>query len=277
MADLVPRSIDRAALERIIMRAAELQTAGKDIGDNLSWEEVRQLGKEVGIPDRFLQQALLEEQNRTPAAAASGLTNRLVGPADVTAERVVRGTTGAIERTLLGWIEEQELLTVQRHQPGRIDWEPLPGLQVAFKRSSAAFGGGRKPFMLAKAGLVTAIVTELEADYCHVLMRANLGKERNGHLAGGTVLLGGGAIGTGVMVSTGVMLVLTPIPIIAGAALAALIWGTYRPTAERTRLGLERTLDHLERGNVKPGHQLPERAPSLLKQVTDELRKALGS
>jgi hypothetical protein len=142
MADLVPQSIDRAALERIIMRAAELQTGDRDIGDNLSWEEVRQLGKEVGIPDRFLQQALLEEQNRTPAAVASGLTNRLVGPSSVTAERVVHGTTNVIERTLLGWIEEQELLTVQRHQPGRIDWEPLPGLQVAFKRSSAAFGGG---------------------------------------------------------------------------------------------------------------------------------------
>lgn len=259
------------------MRAAELQTADRDIGDNLSWEEVRQLGKDVGIPDGFLQQALLEEQNRTPAATASGLANRLVGPAQVTAERVTQGTTEAIEESLLRWIDDQELFTVQRHQPGRIDWEPLPGLQVAFKRSSAAFGGGRKPFMLAKAGLVTAIVTELEDGYCHVLMRANLGKERNGHLGGGTVLLGGGAIGTGVLASTGVMLVLVPIPIIAGAALAALVWGTYRPHAERTRLGLERALDHLERGTIKPGHQLPERSPSLLKQVTDELRKALGS
>ena len=259
------------------MRAAELQTADRDIGDNLSWEEVRQLGKDVGIPDRFLQRALLEEQNRTPAAAASGLANRLVGPATVTAERVTQGTIGAIEQSLLRWIDDQELFTVQRHQPGRIDWEPLPGLQVAFKRSSAAFGGGRKPFMLAKAGLVTAIITELEDGYCHVLMRANLSKERNGHLGGGSVLLGGGAIGTGVMVSTGVMLVLVPIPIIAGAALATLVWGTYRPRAERTRLGLERALDHLERGIVKPGRQLPEQAPSLLKQMTDELRKALGS
>jgi len=277
MADLVPRSIDRAALERIIMRAAELQTADRDIGDNLSWDEVRDLGKDVGIPERFMQQALLEEQNRTPATTVSGLSNRLVGPATVTAERVVQGTTRAIEQTLLGWIEEQELLTVQRHQPGRIDWEPLPGLQVAFKRSSAAFGGGRKPFMLAKAGLVTAIVTELEAGYCHVQIRANLGKERNEHLGAGSMFLGGGAVGTGVMISSGAMLVLTPIPIIAGAALATLIWRTYRPHAERTRLGLERALDHLERGTVKPGHQVPERSPSLLKLAAEEIRKALGS
>ncbi len=277
MTDLVPRSIDRAALERIIMRAAELQTADADIGDNLSWDEVRQLGKDVGIPERFLQQALLEEQNRTPAAAVSGFSNRLVGPATVTAERVVQGTAGALERSLLAWIEEQELLGIQRHQPGRIDWEPLPGLQIAFKRSSAAFGGGRKPFMLAKAGLVTAIVTELEVGYCHVRMQANIGKVRNAHLGEGAVALGGGVIGTGVLVSTGVMLVLIPIPIIAGAALATLLWRTYRPHAERARLGLERALDHLERGTVKPGHELPDRVPSLLKLATEEIRKALGS
>ena len=277
MADLVPRSIDRAALERIIMRAAELQTADADIGDNLSWDEVRQLGKDVGIPERFLQQALLEEQNRTPAAAVSGFSNRLVGPATVTAERVVQGTTGALERNLLTWIEEQELLTIQRHQPGRIDWEPLPGLQIAFKRSSAALGGARKPFMLAKAGLVTAIVTELEVGYCHVRMQANMGKVRNAHLGEGAVALGGGVIGTGVLVSTGVMLVLIPIPIIAGAALATLLWRTYRPHAERARLGLERALDHLERGTVKPGHELPDRVPSLLKLATEEIRKVLGS
>ena len=277
MADLVPRAVDRAALERIIMRAAELQTADADIGDNLSWDEVRQLGKDVGIPERFLQQALLEEQNRTPAAAVSGFSNRLVGPATVAAERVVQGTAGALERSLLAWIEEQELLAIQRHQPGRIDWEPLPGLQIAFKRSSAAFGGARKPFMLAKAGLVTAIVTELEVGYCHVRMQANMGKVRNAHLGEGAVALGGGVIGTGVLVSTGVMLVLIPIPIIAGAALATLLWRTYRPHAERARLGLERALDHLERGTVKPGHELPDRAPSLLKLATEEIRKALGS
>ncbi len=277
MADLVPRSIDRAALERIIMRAAELQTADRDIGDNLSWDEVRQLGKDVGIPERFLQQALLEEQNRTPAATVSGFSNRLVGPATVTAERVVQGTTGALERNLLAWIEEQELLTIQRHQPGRIDWEPLPGLQIAFKRSSAALGGARKPFMLAKAGLVTAIVTELEVGYCHIRMQANVGKVRNAHLGEGAVALGGGVIGTGVLVSTGVMLVLIPIPIIAGAALATLLWRTYCPHAERARLGLERALDHLERGTVKPGHELTDRVPSLLKLATEEIRKALGS
>jgi len=277
MTDVVPRSVDRAALERIIMRAAELQTAEREVGDHLSWEEVRQLGEEVGIPDRFLQQALLEEQNRTPVAAATGLVERAVGPAAVVVERVVTGRPEAIQATLLQWIETEELLAIQRQQPGRIDWEPLPGLQIAFKRSSAALGGARRPFMLSKAKLVTAITTELEPGYCQVRLRANLRGERNEHLGAGAAFLGGGAIGTGVLISTGALLVLMPIPLIAGAGIAALFWRGYRPTFERTRLGLERALDHLERGTVKPGHELPSKSTSLLQMVTDEVRKALGS
>lgn len=277
MSDLVPRSIDRAALERIIMRAAELQTADRDVGDKLSWDEVRQLGRDVGIPERFLQQALLEEQTRTPVAAVSGLPARLVGPSEVVAERVVQGTPEVLQQNLLGWIEEQELLAVQRQQPGRIDWEPLPGLQVAFKRSSAAFGGGRKPFMLSRAEQVTAITTDLEPGYCHVQMKARLNKDRNGRLAGGAVLLAGGVIGTGVLASAGALLVLMPVPLIAGGALAAVAWGTFRPHAARTRLGLERALDHLERGSVKPSHQLESGAPSLIQMVSEEIRKALKS
>jgi hypothetical protein len=64
MADGTPARIDRAALERIIQRAAELQTSTRDIGESLTQEEVLALGKEVGIPDRYLQQALLEERTR---------------------------------------------------------------------------------------------------------------------------------------------------------------------------------------------------------------------
>ncbi len=259
------------------MRAAELQTAEREVGDDLTWDEVRQLGKEVGIPGRFLQQALLEEQNRSPEVIASGVVERVVGTATAEAERVIRGERAGIERTMMKWVEDEELLAIQRQRPGRIDWEPLPGLQVAFKRSSAALGGGRKPFMLAKAKQVTAIITELEPGYCHVRLQADLKTPRNEHLGFGALFLGGGAVGTAVLASTGALLVLMPIPVIAGAALASVIWRSYRPTLARTRLGLERALDHLERGTVKPGHELPSGQASLLQVVTNEVRKALGS
>ena len=50
MGEVSPGQIDRAALERIIQRAAELQTAEREISDTLTSDELLALGREVGIP-----------------------------------------------------------------------------------------------------------------------------------------------------------------------------------------------------------------------------------
>ncbi|HZI74519.1 MAG TPA: hypothetical protein VFD73_10990, partial [Gemmatimonadales bacterium] len=59
-----PARIDRTALERIIRRAAELQSAEREAGETLSSDELIAVGREVGIPARHLQQAILEERTR---------------------------------------------------------------------------------------------------------------------------------------------------------------------------------------------------------------------
>src|SRR5919206_1562160 len=109
MGEGTPARIDRAALERIIQRAAELQTSEREIGEELTAEQVMALGREVGIPGRYLQQALLEERTRIVAPPPSGMWDRLAGPGTVAAHRVVRGEPAALERLLLRWMEQEEL------------------------------------------------------------------------------------------------------------------------------------------------------------------------
>src|SRR5687767_7207198 len=151
MSEGTPARIDRAALERIIQRAAELQTAEREIGDSLTSDELLALGREVGIPGRYLQQALLEERTRLGMVGAAGLFERVAGPGQITAQRVVAGDPHTIERDLLQWFERNELLCVQRQQTGRITWEPIGGIQAAIRRSTAALGSGKRPFMLSRA------------------------------------------------------------------------------------------------------------------------------
>jgi hypothetical protein len=276
MADLVPvRKIDRDALERIIQRAAELQTSEREIGENLTPTEVLALGKEVGIPDRYLQQAMLEEQTRRPAAPTSGLWNRLAGPLVVTAERVVRGSIEDLEAALSRWMEQNELLTVQRHQRGWITWEPVGGFQAAIRRSSAALGGGKRPFMLSKASIVSATVTPLEEGYCLVGLEASLRRERGSHIAAGSVFSAAGIAGTAILAALGAIWAVAPLPLLAGLAIGYGVFRGYRPIAERTKLGLERVLDHLERGEVKPAHRLPEGGNRVWEVLAHEVRKAL--
>ena len=274
MSSNLPSRIDRTAIERIIQRATELQTGERDIADGLSPEEVISLGKEVGIPERYLQQAMLEERSRAISPAPSGWLDRAVGPGTVRAERVVRGNSEEVEQRLLRYMEDHELLTLQRQQPGRITWEPLGGVQGALRRSSAMFQGNR-PFMLSKASLVSATVMALEPGFCHVSIAAELRKSRGG-LIGGAAALGAIGLAGGVVLfvmSPYIWLALAPLPFCLGGG-----WGIlrqYRPGVERVQLGLERALDHLERGEAKPSHALPPRAGGVVGAILEEVRKAI--
>jgi len=276
MSDLVPaRQIDREALERIIQRATELQTGEREIASDLTPTEVLALGREVGIPERYLQQAILEEQTRRPVPAAAGLWNRLAGPQTVAAERVVRGEIEGLEAVLVRWMEHNELLTVQRQQRGWITWEPVTGFQAAIRRSSAALGGGKRPFMLSRATVVSATVTPLEEGYCLVSLEASLRRERGTRVAFGSILSTTGLAGTLILGALGAVWAVTPLPLVVGLAASYGAFRSYRPIAERTKLGLERVLDQLERGEVKPAHRVPEGGHRVWEVLAHEVRKAL--
>jgi hypothetical protein len=267
--------IDRAALERIIQRAAELQTADRDIAEHLTPDEVLALGREVGIPNRYLRQAMLEEQTRLPDQEGTGLWDRLAGPAVVDTYRVVRGDPGVVERSLLRYMEQHELLVVQRQQPGRISWEPLGGIPAAIRRSTAALGSGSRPFMLSKVDLVSATFTPLESDYCHVALQASVRQMRSTYLGGGAAAATVGVAATTALVVLSAFLpvAILPIPLGLGAGYAAV--RRFRPVAARALLGLERALDNLEGGTVRATHRLADRAPGILDLLANEVRRAL--
>jgi len=267
--------IDRAALERIIQRAAELQTAERDTGDSLTSDELIALGREVGIPGRYLQQALLEERTRLVSLGSAGLFERVTGPGQISAQRVVRGDPDTVEAALLQWMEHNELLCVQRQQAGRITWEPLGGMQAAFRRSTAAIGRGKRPFMLSRAATVSATVVPLEPGYAHVSLIADTRKVRGEYVGAGAALAGLGMAGTATMVALGALLpvALLPLPVALGVGYGVL--RRYGPAVARIQLGLERALDYLEQGAGGARHQLPDRQSGILSLLADELRKAL--
>jgi len=270
----LPSKFDRGQLDRILQRAAELQAGERDPGEELSKDELVQLGRDVGIPAKHLEQAMLEEQTRLPAQRLDGFWDHAAGPALVSAMRVVRGELATVERILTDYMEEHELLAVVRQGTGRLIWEPLRGFNAAMKRSKAVLGGGNKPFMLARAMGLTATLTSLEAGYVHIALEADL-KEARGQFIGGAAAL------TSLGVATAFVVGALGAPILAMATIPmglGLGWGVLRrfaPVQQRTQLGLERALDHVERGEVKPQHQLGTGA-SIVGAVLDEVRKAIA-
>src|SRR5258706_14140361 len=126
--------ISREALERIIKRAAELQAGERDIGEGLTSNEVLSLGKDVGIPDRYLRQAMLEEQTRITPEVATGTWAWLTGPRSIIAHLVVPGDRAAVQRALSRWMTEEVLLHPKRYYPDGTPWMPKAGALASVQR-----------------------------------------------------------------------------------------------------------------------------------------------
>jgi len=265
--------ISREALERIIQRAAELQAAERDIGEGLTKDELLTLGQDVGIPTRYLQQALLEEQTRTVVEEGHGTLPWLAGPLRLSAARVVPGERAALLKALGGWMEDEELLQVKRRYADRTSWEPKVG---AFASIQRALGSKGKTYALARAAEVAGQVTQLEPGFCHVQLVANVQNLRKARLAGAGALaaLAAAAVALGAAVP---IALISPILFVKGAALgvtALFVARRHRPQNERVQVGLEQVLDRLERGEIRPEHALPGQKASAFVRIAEELRKA---
>lgn len=275
MADNLPsRRIDRAALEKIIQRATELQAGELDTGESMTEAELLKLGADVGIDGRYLRQALYEQGSG--ASPEQGFLVRWFGPNRVGAGRVVSGTRADVEAAIAHWMVEGEALTVKRRLPDRTVWERQKGFMAEMKRG---FGVGGKNYHLARALDITVMVTQLEQGFCHVELTADVSKKR-------AEAIGGSAAGAGALVVTGGAMfaflstaVIFPfalvafVPLAAAAAAPVLTGRATRQKSSHMQLALEQVLDRLEAGEIKPRHADP--APSPLFNVAEEIRKAI--
>jgi len=57
--------LDRSSLERVLARAAELQSTSGDTVEEFTEEQLLELGREVGLSPQNLRQALAEERTRS--------------------------------------------------------------------------------------------------------------------------------------------------------------------------------------------------------------------
>ena len=261
--------IGREALERIIRRAAELQAGERDIGEGLKREDVLALGKDVGIPVRYLEQALAEERTR-PGLPESPWLARLAGPAVLRSARVIPGERVGVERTLANRFDGDELLQIKRRFPDRTTWEPRAG---AFASLQRALGAGGKRFALARAAEIATSVTALETGLTHVQLVADVRNLRRQRVRAATA-----AVVTGVLVAValpalGVVAPWPLLPVVAGAGAALAARRSYLAESERVHVSLEQTLDHLERGSPVAS-SLPARVGTL-GRIADELRRTL--
>jgi len=262
--------IDRKALERIVRRAAELQAGSQEIGDGLTSQEVLALGKDVGIPEGYLRQAMLEEQTRTAPEDSAGTWAWLTGPRAVAAHRVVPGDRATVERTLSRWMTDEELLQPKRQYVDRTTWEPKAGAFASIQRALS----GRRRYSLAGAAEISSQVVQLEPGFCVVRLEADVSQQRRNRISGATVMatIGWGLTGATALIAPPLALaqILMLVPGLGLTMGGAMVTRTHRAANERIKIGLEQALDRLERGEIRasPGQ------PALpFARIAEEVRK----
>ncbi len=269
--ELVPRKISREQLERIIQRAAELQAGEMDTGEGITEDDVLKLGSEVGIPGRFLRQAMYEEA-AGGAALEHGFAARWVGPRMLLAHRVVPGDKAALEQAIGEFMTEEEAMAPKRRLPDRTVWERQKGLFAEMKRGLALDG---KDYHLARASDVSVQLNALEDGYCHAELAADVGNLRSQAVGGMWTLVGLGAVGTLVLALVPGLTLLAAVPVVGGFALAGLVARSHRQKAQRMQVALEQVLDRLERGEIRPKPQLAGPRASAFMRIASEIKKSV--
>jgi hypothetical protein len=248
-------------LERVIRRAAELQTSREALPDRLEADEVMRIGAEVGLQEPHLRRALLELRAEAlvpvPPAGRS-LVGRLWGDAHVQASRVVPGDPVAVQEALEDYLESAESLRQVRSRAGLSIWEPASDLVSQLRRGLNLSGHG---FAMAKARRIEVAVQSIEPGRSLVNISADLRNKRAEHITGWYA--GAGSIAAGMtaalVLAAGFPLAVV-LPLVGGVALGGstlLVKRTVRSERERLELGIEGLLDRLERGGriqpTRPG------------------------
>ena len=244
--------LDRASLERVLARAAELQGTAADTesSEQFTEEQLIELGKEVGLSPQNLRQALAEERTRSAAPEDErGLAASMFGPGRITAARTVPGKASEVLEAIDIWMQRQETLIVKRHHPDRIVWEPSREFGVAIKR---AFKPGGRDFALANAFEVAATVIAIDDVRSHVVLEGDFRSRRTRvsmQVAGGVGL---GGVLSGALMFTALPVIVAAAPVVAISALGVLGGRQLQArVVTRAQLALEQLLDRLERGELK--------------------------
>lgn len=277
-----PPALDRAATERVLARAAELQVARAGVDDGLREEDLLAAAREAGLSPDHVRLALAEERLRAAAGRApeGGFAAWAAGPGHVGAERVVAGTTAAALDALGAWLEREECMRLARRVGEQAAWEPRRDVLGNLARGLR--GGGSRA--LRRAALVSAVALPAGEGRVLVRVEADLTGARRQRLAAGAVAAGGGVAAGGSIVGLGVvahalLAVAAPvavIPVLAGGAAAWALTRGQREAVARTRAALERLLDAVEtRLAAGPPPAASRAAGGALLEVLDGVRRAL--
>lgn len=252
-------AIDRAALERVLARAAELQATTADDGspsDGLTEQQLLEVGGEVGLSPVHLRLALAEERTRNAVPSERGLVAQMAGAGVASAQRMVRGTPSDVLAALNQTMQRDESLIVKRRYADRVTWEPRRDFWAALRRLSVSSG---RAYDLLRVSEVAATAVAVDEARTLVRLDADVSGTRGRRLQGGIAVATAGTVAGGVVFGLAMLiqpvliaaLAVGAVPAVAGLAGGVAVARTHRQILQRAQLALEQVLDRLEHNELR--------------------------
>ena len=227
--------LDRSSLERVLARAAELQSGAGETGEEFTEEQLLELGSEVGLSAQNLRQALAEERTRSISPDEEhGVIASVFGPSRVRAARTVPGKAADVLASVDAWMQRQELLIVKRHHADRIVWEPRRDFLVGLKR---AFKVGGRDYALSHAFEVSATVMAVDESRSQVGLDADFrtNRSRAAQQTAVSSLVGAGATASLFVMGVTAAVAAAPVLIVRNCRSASLSGATHNQSPARAR------------------------------------------
>jgi hypothetical protein len=261
------RTLNRAALERVLARAMELHVRGDEAADaraeELSEARVLEIAREVGIAPEAVRQAIAEERAREPLSLVRRESDAMLSDPAVSAGRVVPGAPGELLGRLEALLAREESLGVIRRYPDRLVLEPKRGVFDQLARSMD-FGG--KGYYLSRASEVVVSVGGVDARRTHVALAADLSSARGRQMVMTLVFILLGALAG---LPAAVLTLYPWLGVVPPVVLGWVGWrwarSSWRALRRQVLVSMERLLDKLE---------YPDK-PSTAQQLLDGLARSL--
>lgn len=248
------RRLDREAAERVLRRAVELGDQPEDAGADYDLEVLVAAAHDLGVPSSAVHRAAAEEQAGL-LEGAPGSLDRLVGPAAISAARVVPFPAPRAMELVDDWLRRPWAFKRVRATETVGEYRRRNDVVAGMQRSARSLTGRENA---DKVKAVRVVTQQLGPSEAIVALVVDLRASRTFAEVGGSFVAGSGALLSSVSALAWAPWAWLGIPASAAAGAGVLV--TRRAWTRGIDVELEGLLDRVEAG---------ERSPTMIAGLTD--------
>jgi hypothetical protein len=246
------RSLTRHEFDAVIRRAAELASSDTDAGEGaLTEAELFRIAREVGLSEGHVRRALSEVR---AGGTQSATLDRIFGPAQIRAVRVVPGTPKELASKLDDFLAGTQLLQPVRRGTNVLQYRPA--VDWASQLARAASFTSRKYYVASAKSVEVHLEAMAESSTLVEILvdPGTRGDNVAGSVFGGGIagLGAGGGLAFAVMASGGALALAIPVGLVSGGALTGgityLVGMSHKKKLREVQSEVEGILDRLETG-----------------------------